>query len=151
MNINLQSFVRHCTPDVRTWWISFKFSGFHPWQNLMQVSRNAIILLNMSALDLRKQTTRDAWGRSVIITLFYIFQSGTSRTYFLLFLVHICISLEHWNSWALVQYTEIVPPPLWFHLSVSFSILDENVSIPHILKWPFNWNIVRSKLICHKM
>lgn len=55
MSINLQSSVRHCTSDVRTKWISFKFSDFLHWQNLMQVSCNAIIVLIMNALDHRRQ------------------------------------------------------------------------------------------------
>lgn len=60
---DLLSSVRHCTPDARTKWISFKFSDFLPWQNLMQVSCNAIIVLIMSALDLQRQVTRHGWWR----------------------------------------------------------------------------------------
>lgn len=68
MSINLQSSVRHCTSDVRTKWISFKFSDFLHWQNLMQVSCNAIIVSIMNALDHRRQIMRHGLIRSDAIT-----------------------------------------------------------------------------------
>lgn len=60
MSINLQGSVKRCTPDVRTKWISFKFSNFLPWQNLMQVSCNAIVVLSVNVLDLQKQIMSNA-------------------------------------------------------------------------------------------
>lgn len=60
MNINPQNSARHCIPDARTKWTSFKFSSFLPWQNSMQVSFSATKVLSTSVLDLQKQTMSNA-------------------------------------------------------------------------------------------
>lgn len=72
-NINPQSSARHYIPNVRKKWTSFKFSGFLPWQNLMQVSFIATKVLSKSVLDLQKQSTSVAWRRLGIILIFYFF------------------------------------------------------------------------------
>lgn len=77
MSINLQSSARLHTPDVRTKWISFKFSGFLPWRNSMQVPCNAITVLRMNVLDLQKQITSNAWWRSDTITVLCHFVPAT--------------------------------------------------------------------------
>lgn len=63
MNINPQSSVRHCIPDVKIKWTNFKFSDSLPWRNSMQVSCNATKVLSMSVLDLQKQLMSIVWIR----------------------------------------------------------------------------------------
>lgn len=133
-SINLQGSVRRCTPDVRTKWISFKFSNFLPWQNLMQVSCNAIVVLSMNVLDLQKQITSYAWWRSDTINSVLSYSNLLWGLFFAM--ITFCIYLNIRVHGASSHYIEIIN--FIFHVSVCISLFIVEVGqySLHIPSWP---------------
>ena len=132
-SINLQGSVKRCTPDVRTKWISFKFSNFLPWQNLMQVSCNAIVVLSVNVLDLQKQIMSNAWWRSDSINSVVSFSNLLWGLFFSI--ITFCIYSNIGVHGASSQYIEITN--FIFHVSVCISIHSGGEYSLHIPNWPF--------------